>query len=235
MNSFRFEVEIIRGEHVLGDIVPQRVYGNVQVSAEWPDSLDTPELRLGVDVRGDVDHRDAPSYVELFIHDAFLLLNLSTPASFGGTFAITGGELAPRELTLSAHVFAYAKITGRVPLSAVTPWYDALQLGTRQQATSSEAIALFELLHLARSSEDEETSILRLARAAEALLGTPQSLRRLFDLRDQIARGRTPTFHPMHDEALDPTIEDATAEWIDVADAAAHAVISELQKRVTAA
>jgi hypothetical protein len=231
MNSFRFEVEIIRGEHALHANVPQRQYDHVQVTAEWPLDLATPELRLGVEVRGDVDHRDAPSYVELFIHDVFLLLNLADPPSFGGTFTITGGELAARELTLSDRLFEYAKVSGRLTLAEVTAWYDGLQLGTRQQATSNEAIALFELLHLARNSEDEESSIVRLARAAEALLGTPPSLRRLFDLRDQIARGRALLFHPMHDETLDPSIEDATAEWIEVADAAAQAVISELQKR----
>ena len=98
-------------------------------------------------------------------------------------------------------------------------------------AKRGEATALFRLLQLARAEEDEEVAILRLAGAAEALLGRPESLRRLFELRDQIALGRTPAFHPMHDDALDRHVEDATSEWLDVADAAASAVIGALQER----
>lgn len=231
MNDFRFEAEIICGDRALVEVVPERVYGDVRVTAEWPADVRTPELRVMVAVRGDVDHRDAPSYVALFFHDVFLLLNLAVPGSFGGTITITGGELATQELTLNARVFDYAKISERVPLAMVTGWYDALALGTQQRASGAEATALFQLLHLARAVEDEETSILRLAGAAEALLGRPDSLGNLYELREQIARGRAPVHHPMHDEALDPSVEDATLEWVDAADAAAHAVISELQRR----
>jgi hypothetical protein len=180
-------------------------------------------------VEGDVDRRDAPAYVELFFHDVFLLLNLAAPGSFGGTVSITGGELRVRELSFSPRVFAYAEVFERVPLETVVAWYDGLQLGTRQVAENGVATALFQLLHLARGEENEETSILRLASAAEALVGKPESLRRLFALRDEIATGRAPVFHPMHDDALDPRVEDATREWIEVADAAAGAVIAALQ------
>ena len=36
----------------------------------------------------------------------------------------------------------------------------------------------------------------------------------------------------MHDDALDPRVEDATREWVNVADAAASVVIRELQERI---
>ncbi|HKR66959.1 MAG TPA: hypothetical protein VJZ00_24745 [Thermoanaerobaculia bacterium] len=230
MNQIRFEAEIIPADAAPHEVVRERVYGNVQVTATWPDVLTTRELRVAIEVNGDVDRRDAPAYVELFFHDVFLLLNLASPGSFAGTISITGGEFRVRELTFDARCFASAP---SLPLANVVARYDSLRLGTRQIAGTPETIALFELLHLARTAEDEETSIVRLSRAAEALLGRPESLRRLFELRDEIARGRTVVFHPMQDDALDPRVEDATRKWIEVADAAAAAVVGALRARVT--
>lgn len=232
MNQMRFEAEIVRSESVPAEVVRERVYGNVRVNAEWPEDRSTPEIRVALEVIGDVDRRDAPAYVELFFHDVFLLLNLARPGSFGGTISITGGELCVHELTLSPRVFEYAKGLQRLPLDQVVAWYDGLRLGTQQVAADGVTTALFHLLHLARGAENEEQSILRLAGAAEALVGRERSLGRLFELRDEIAGGRAPVFHPMQDDALDPSVEDATAEWLDVADDAAGVVLGALQQRV---
>ena len=48
------------------EVVRERVYGGVRVVAEWPMDLATPEIRVGVEVGGDVGRNDAPAYVELF-------------------------------------------------------------------------------------------------------------------------------------------------------------------------
>ena len=231
MNQYRFEAEIARGEQVPVNVVHGRVYGNVRVDAQWPGDLETPELRVTVTVFGDVDRRNAPAYVELFFHDVFLLLNLSTPGSFSGTISIAGGELRVRELTFSARVFEYASGLQSLPLEQVAAWYDSLNIGTQQVATSAEAAALFQLLHLSRGDEDEEQSILRLANAAEAL-HVERASARLLDLRHLIAQRRAPVLHPMHDDALDPRIEDSLQEWTETADTAASLVITELQKRI---
>ncbi|HKS25885.1 MAG TPA: hypothetical protein VJZ76_24045 [Thermoanaerobaculia bacterium] len=227
----QFEVEIVRDDAAVPhDVVRERVYGNVRVAAEWPTQLSTPEIRIAVDVEGDFDRRDAPAYVELFFHDVFLLLNLSTPGSFAGIISVTGGESRVRDVTFSARLFTYASELEQVPIDKVTAWYDGLQIGTQQLATGGAAAALFQLLHLARGPEDEETSILRLAEAVEAIAGRTAALRRLFELREEIARGRTTVIHPMHDDGLDPRVEDITAEWIEVADGAASFVIRALQR-----
>ncbi|HYC87674.1 MAG TPA: hypothetical protein VEO54_00555 [Thermoanaerobaculia bacterium] len=231
MNELQFEAEILRGEGVPADVVSTRLYGNVRVDAEWPGERSTPEIRVTLHVRGVADPRNAPAYVELFFHDIYLLLNLSTPGSFGGTVSVLGGELRVRELTFSPRVFEYASGLERVPLEQVVRWYDGLDLGTRQVAHSAEAAALFQLLHLARGEEDEEQAILRLANAAEAL-NVAQASARLFDLRHLIAQRRGPVLHPMHDDGLDPSIEDSLREWVEVADTAAGMVITELQKRI---
>jgi hypothetical protein len=232
MNVFRFEAKIVLADAVPADVVRERVYGGVRVSARWPAKLATPEIRVGVEVRGELEPRDAPSYVELFFHDIFLLLNLASPGSFGGTISITGGELRTRELTFDARVFAYGAPLATLPLADVVVWYDGLKLGAQQVATGAVATALMQLLQLARGPEREEDSILRLAVAADALVGTAKVPPRLFELRDDIAYGRAPMFHPMYDEVLDPRVEDATREWIEVADVAASVVIGELQARI---
>ncbi|HYI07500.1 MAG TPA: hypothetical protein VEK57_00390 [Thermoanaerobaculia bacterium] len=232
MNKFRFEAEISRVEDVPVNVVKERVYGNVRVTAEWPAELAAPEIRVTLEVSGDADRIDAPAYVELFFHDTFLLLNLAAPGSFGGTISVTGGELRVRELAFSPQVFEHASGLQPLPLEKVAAWYDSLQLGTQQVASGGASTALFQLLHLARREADEAESILRLASATEALLGRPESLKRLFELSDDIADRRVPVFHPMHDDALDSRVEDATREWIGVADAAASAVIGALQEEI---
>lgn len=231
MSEFRFEAEIVLDDGHPAELVRERVYGAVRVSAEWPERLAQPETRVALTVGGELEPRDAPAYVELFFHDVFLLLNLSTPGSFSGTISIAGGELRVRELTFSARVFEYASGLQRLPLEQVAAWYDSLQIGTQQVATSAEAAALFQLLHLARGEEDEEQSILRLANAAEAL-HVERASARLLDLRHLIAQRRAPVLHPMHDDALDPRIEDSLQEWTETADTAASLVITELQKRI---
>lgn len=235
MNLFRFEAEIVLADVVPASVVNERAYGGVHVTAQWPDVIATPEVRVAVEVRGDLDARDAPAYVELFFHDLFLLLNLAAPGSFGGTISITGGALRVRELQFDPRVFAYAKPLATLPLEEVIRWYDGLGLGTQQLATDGVATALVQLLHLSRAPEREEDSILRLAVAADALAKRAEVPRRLFELRDELAHGRTPIIHPMYDDALDPRVEDLTREWIEVADAAAHVVIGALQERIRAA
>ena len=235
MKQFQFEAEIALGAAVPVEVVRERLYGGdggVRVSAEWPAKLAAPEVRVALEVRGELEPRDAPAYVELFFHDVFLLLNLASPGSFGGTISITGGELRVRELTFDPRVFAYAAPLATLPLADVTAWYDGLQLGTQQVASGGVATALVQLLHLARGPECDEDSVMRLAIASTALDVQPPQ--RLFELRDDIAHGRVPMLHPMHDDALDPRVEDATREWIEVADAAAHLVIADLQERVRA-
>lgn len=186
-----------------------RVYGAVEVTGKWGGDLT---------VHGAPHPRDEPAYAELFLHDLFLLLNLGHPGSCGGR--VTVGR---RTLTFDPRLFSGA----RLPLGEVVAWYDSLGIGTRQVAESAEAIALFELLALSRREEDELESIVRLSRAAEAL---GLALPRLFALREGIRTA--PVFHPMHDDALDPRVEDATREWIEVADEAAGAVVRALQERI---
>lgn len=184
-------------------MTPRR-YGDVVVA--WPE------------VDG-ASERDAPAFLELFLHDTFLIRNLSEPGSFEGVFRV-----GLRDVVFDPRLFVTTR--ERVPVEDVIAWYDALGIGTRQRAESGVEIALFELLALSRREEDELESVLRLARAAA---GLELTLPRLEELRSKI--DDMPVFHPMHDDALDPSVEDALADWIAVLDDAAKAVVEDLQRR----
>ena len=241
MNEYHFDAEItLSGRAVEEDreSLNERAYatdaGTVRVRAEWTVPNGVPVIRVPlyvVDERANGDARDIPAFVELFFHDAFLLLNLARPGSFGGVIATSGGAYRVRELALDARVFESASNTKSLPLRDVVQWYDALQLGTRQLAPSGVAKALFHLLHLARGAENDEMSVVRLAQSAEALDTTIEPL---FALRDAIVRGTAPVLHPMADDALDASVDDASLDWTAIVDDAAGLIIGELQSRVSA-
>lgn len=256
MKEYRFEVEISRDGRVAADfekvtadadravwkeavaVLVERDYDDVRVRVDWSAAGDGPSIHLPllvIDEREKLVPRDIPPYIELFFHDAFLLFNLAAPGSFGGVIAPAGGNLRVSELMFDAFMFEMAWITGRpavgaLPLGDVVRWYESLGLGTSQIATTGTAKALFHLLHLGR----EPLSILRLAQAAEALFegqAVPR-LPRLFELRDALVRGDAPVLHPMHDELLDPRLEDDSLDWTSTADEAAAAIVGELQARI---
>jgi len=230
------------------EVLRERAYvtatGAVRVSVDWSPFVDRDDDLVALDVhiadeREKGDSRDAASFVELFFHDLFLLLNLAVPGSFGGVIVILAdGEHRASEVTLSARVFEYAWATATrnggpsiapLPLADVIRWYDALQMGTQQIATTDVTKALFVLLQLARAEENESTSVLLLGQALEALSeGAPQ----FFELRDAIVHGTAPVLHPMADDALDDRVDDASIELVNAADLAASIVVNAIQARV---
>ena len=233
MNEYHFDAEItLSGRAGDGETLEERVYatdaGAVRVHAEWSAPNDVPVIRVPlqvIDARLDGDARDVPAFVELFFHDAFLLLNLGRPGSFGGVIAVSGGAYRVREIVLDARVFASSRSS--LPLRDVVQWYDSLRIGTRQIAASGIEKVLFHLLHLARTSENDEASVMRLAQCMDALSISSEAL---FALRDAIGRGEAPVIHPMYDDALDARVEDF--DWTAVIDDAAAAVIRKLQELV---
>lgn len=219
--------------------------GIVRVHLDWaPLVARTPEdgpVPFDVqidDERAKPDVRDAASFVALFFHDAFLMLNLAVPGSFGGVLTLSDDS----EIVLSPRMFEYAWVTASrngspaievLPLPEVIAWYDALQIGTQQVATTDVAKALFILLYLARGEEDESMSVLRLGQAIEALLDVPPAaLAQFFELRDAIAHGSAPLLHPLADGALDARVDEESLALVNASDLAASVVVSALQDRI---
>lgn len=226
------------------EVLHERTYatsnGAVRVQVDWDplvmrDHADDSPVQFEVQV-SDADERDAASFAALFFHDAFLMLNLAVPGSFGGAITILSGG---SELALSARLFEYAWAAstrnGSPPIDVlqlrnVVAWYDGLQLGTQQVAMDGVAKALFLLLHLARREEDESTSVVRLGQALEAL--DVGAAAHFFELRDAIVHGVGPVLHPLADDALDERVDDESLELVNAADYAASVVVSAVQARI---
>jgi len=203
------------------EVVGRRVYRAAQVTADWAAVREGETIRLPLRIVGD----DPAWYAELYLHDVFLMFNLAAPGSFGGTISLAGAG----DFTLDQRLFEYAwavaargrgpRIQG-LPLPRVAAWYDALRLDPSRVADTPIARALFHLLHLARSPEDEVLSVVRLAQAAEALgIGDPM----LFAMRDAVVRAEAPVLHPALEE------DERSLQRIEVADSAAAAVTAALQ------
>ena len=219
------------------EVLRERTYaaedGSVRVQVDWDplvmrDHADESPVQFEVRVSG-ANERDVASYAALFFHDAFLLLNLAVPGSFGGAITILSGA---SELALSARVFEYAWAASAssiepLPLADVVKWYDALALGATQVATDGVAKALFLLLHLARDEEDESMSVVRLGQALEAL--DTGATAQFFELRDAIVHGVAPVLHPLADDALDAHVDDESLQLVNASDYAASVVVSALQ------
>lgn len=215
-----------------------------------------------VDEREPPDLRDAFSFTNLFLHESFLLLNIAVPGSFGGTMRWSRGQDGDSELVLDARVFENAWVTASrdgwptiepLPLASVVAGYDALGIGTQQMAMTGTARALFHLLYLARSAEDDTMSVLRLALSLEALFETrgaslsagiesllgrcdrlPRTLQQFFDDRDAMVRGTAPVAHPMYDDGLDPRADDASFDYTGVVDFASSVIVAAIQAQARA-
>lgn len=242
MTAFPFELRFSRFDRVAADLSSiateaeamlyrQRVvraYGDVQVEVDLAPLADAKRaVKLSPLVRGAIDRNAAASYVELFAHDLFLILNLAVPGAFSG--AVNG-------MRFDARVFEYAWVTAArndwpwvdtVPLEDVLRWYP---LGTKQIATSGTETALFHLLHLARNAEDENEAVTRLAQSLEALGAEVPS--HVEELRAEIARGTARLVHPMHDELFEDSLDAMALDFTDAADLAASLVVSALQASI---
>ena len=206
MNTHKFSAEVARqsrvanaGEFFRDAAVAhrERAYGNILVQADWtPLASDEDVVRIDVTVTGDLETRDVPAYVELFFHDAFLLFNIALPGSFGAAITITG-DVRVNDLSFDAAPFACG--ASSMPLSDIVAWYPA---GTNQIASTPIETVLFHLLHIARGGHDEWMQRARLNECLKAL-GIDEPL-------DEIA-----ITHPMHDETLDPHIDDSATYVVD--------------------
>jgi len=207
MNKQRFSAEVARQTRVpnaveffreAAAVLSDRAYGDILVQADWtPLASDDDVVRMDVTVIGDLAPRDAPAYVELFFHDAFLLFNIALPGSFGGAITISGGEFRMNDLSFDAAPFACG--ASLMPLAEVVAWHRA---ETNQIASTPMQNVLFHLLHIGHGGHDEWMQRARLNACLQAL-----------EIDEPLAE--MAVIHPMHDESLDDCIDDAATEIID--------------------
>jgi len=207
MNEYKFSAEVARQTRVptaneffrdAAAVLRDRVYGDILVQAGWtPFASDDDIAQILVTVFGELAASDAPAYVELFFHDAFLLFNIALPGSFGGTITVTGGEFRVNDLSFDAAPFACG--TSSMALAEVVAWYRA---ETFQIASTPMQTVLFHLLHIGRGGRDEWAQRARLNDCLKAL-GIDEPINEI------------PVIHPMHDESLDERVDDAASDVVD--------------------
>jgi len=214
MTMHRFAVQNTGDARATAHVMDERTYADVSVRAFWRNGF-----LVTLDVIGASTAPDALSHAALFIHDVYLILNLATPGSFGGTFMLTGCEVHFDPITFDPVLFETAAVAP-MPLAKVIAWYDAQQIGTTQVADTPVETVLFHLLHVARGTDSEPMALLRLVNAAETLGMTRIDIR------------ATPVVHPLHDDSLDPRADDPAFDLTVPADHAARFVISALRARI---
>jgi hypothetical protein len=214
MNEYGFTAEVARSirdknaELWRSGLLRERAYtsreGIIRVGADWEPLVSEEEIaRIDVwviDDDGRLAVRDVSSFVEIFFHDVFLLVNIADPGSFGGAVTVSGGEFRVNDMVFDASAFAYAASPPALPLSEVVAWYCG---GTEQVATTPMQRVFFHLLHIARGECDEWMLRARLADCLTAL-----------GISDLVV-AEVPLLHPMHDETLDERVDDSATEEID--------------------
>lgn len=223
MNEYRFTAEVARHANSAEGLwreatvsLRERVYGDVRVTADWEPLISEEDVvRIDVSVIDDGGHlapRDVASFVELFFHDAFLLFNIASPASFSGAITVSGGEYRVNDLAFDASPFA-AGLDTTVPLAEVVAWYRGR---TEQIASTPMQKVFFHLLHIGCGAPDEWTLRARL----DACLKT-------MGIGELDVAG-APVIHPMHDEALDGRLDDD----VEAIDQAMVRVLTAVQEAV---
>jgi hypothetical protein len=226
MNEYRFTAEVARSirdknaELWRSGLLRERAYttreGIIRVGADWEPLVSEEEIvRVDVwviDDDGRLAARDVPSFVELFFHDVFLMINITALGSFGGAVTVSGGEFRVNDMVFDASAFAYAASPTTLALSEVVAWYGC---GTEQVAATAMQRVLFHLLHIARGEGDEW--MLR-ARVADCLAALGIS---------DLVVADVPLFHPMRDEVLDERVDDSGTGEMDRAMARVLAAIQD--------
>lgn len=121
-------------------------------------------------------------FIWYFLHEVFLLLNLSSPgsANFYSLKLPSKSKHSKTDLKLSTDYFESAWISsldgkhpkiGHIPLEKVIKWYGHFQIGFKQIASCRTERALFAILHIC-SNDVGVNTLIWIAHALEALYDT---------------------------------------------------------------
>ena len=127
------------------------------------------------------------NYLKYFLHEIFLLTNLSSPGSsnFSSTTISSPSEINTQSISLSCYIFEQSwhksldkkwPTVTHLPLDIVTRWYNSLEIGTSQVGRNKLQKALFAILHIAKQDSFEPGSLIWLSHALEALYDVPPAL-----------------------------------------------------------
>jgi hypothetical protein len=116
------------------------------------------KISLSADVTG--EHRDlAPSAIQSYLHDCFLMLNISAPGCCDFYRASLTRNNSPTDISLSNIHFeigllgSFEKSWPQIqvlPLNNVIEWFDSIRMGASQLPENPMEKVLFALLHISK-------------------------------------------------------------------------------------
>ncbi len=134
----------------------------------------------------DASKMDALYYLDVFLHEFFLAMNLASPGCCDFYSAVVlRNAMSPYPINLHAGFLENAwhnavknnwSFINAIPLSKVLSWLHALNIGSRQVAKTRTERALFALLQLCKYSSYNPNALIWIAHALEALYDSPQAL-----------------------------------------------------------
>lgn len=164
------------------------IHNNLDLTHSMMDSVMTPvvEFFVKVSLEGKEDSAKYEGYcsyfVEKFLYDVFLMMNLSRPGVCDFmNIRIDSGRGMFTQLHLSGDCFesSFHKSLKNthlspivLPLVSVVPWYRRLDLGVSQKAETGVEKALFSVLHICCGKDADVTWVVWAFHALEAIYGT---------------------------------------------------------------
>lgn len=212
-------------------------------------------------------HQWYPSFfLETFIHEFFLIANLSTPgsANFYSLSINSESESRTTEVRLSSFFFENGWIDSLdggwptleiLPIEDVREWFEAINIGYKQRASTGIEKALYVLLHMAKD-ETRIDSVIWIFNGLEALVSTRvgesvsglvrrlgmileldlptqkklnKELRSLYDLRSSFVHGGYAVPHPIHSEVIDRGLDDDALRLYQLHQFGASLLVSTIQ------
>lgn len=123
-------------------------------------------------------------YVEAYLYELFLLLNLSMPGSITLFQTVFKAGKQSRQINIDDYFFSnslkwsnaigWPKI-GQVPIGDVVRWYKSLNIGIRQVARNNLERVIFSLLHVCNNDQISSNGLIWLAHSLESLFESPKS------------------------------------------------------------
>lgn len=220
-------------------------------------------------------YRDGSHELHQLLVDLYLIANLATPGSFNLHRSFIRNTqldpakdfLAQTELDLSEYVFETAWHEGRthpwlkvgfISFVDVESWFRSLNLVGKSVATTDTERAIFSLLQLGRVSFMDQTAVMWIASALEALFDTPSGssfsflckragallmltesegtqlrrlLREFFDLRNAFVHGGGRIHHILADDR-DKSVEDDISNLLGATNFASAVLVAAIQELV---
>ncbi|MBZ9688390.1 hypothetical protein G9F72_018840 [Clostridium estertheticum] len=123
-------------------------------------------------------------YIEVYLNELFLILNLSIPGSitlFQTTFKVN--DYTTR-IKIDSYFFAESLEWSNeihwlnivpIPINDVATWYKSLNIGIRQISKTNLERVIFSLLHVCNDEYASPTGLIWLSHSLESLFGSPKA------------------------------------------------------------